>query len=198
MTNIQIVCSEKDVEDVLCQHSMRFLQLRFLARQCRTPVGVIDILARHPFIPGVYYVIEVKRARLDPSAYVQVCRYARWLNSERAKDGRRVFIPMLVGESLSEDLTTVCEYFDHTRQCGYRDYSRVCYRLFKFDPLSGVSFAWQNNAQCNYTESLQFEFDHYDKASMHSEFLEQKCYDLEEELVLLRGRTIPTNLTLVK
>src|SRR5580698_6293371 len=116
MAGIQLVCTEKDIEDILEQHCERMLGIKFLARQFRTTVGVVDIIAKHPYIPGVYYVVEIKRDILDPVAYIQALRYAKWLNSERSKIGKRKFIPVIIGEQLQSTLNFLCQHFDHELQ----------------------------------------------------------------------------------
>jgi hypothetical protein len=147
MAGIQLVCTEQDIEDILVRHCDRMLGIEFMARQFRTAVGVVDILAKHPYIPNVYYVVEIKRGILDPATYVQALRYANWLNSERSKFGRRFFIPIIVGEHLHASLNSLCQFFDQESHYCTSNIRDVTYRLFHFDPLEGVSFAWHSREQ---------------------------------------------------
>jgi len=99
MTGLQTDLHEQDVETCSNKTQDHYLGVKYVTRQMRTPVGVLDVLARHPECPVVHYVIEIKKGTIDSAAYVQVLRYAKYLNSERSKDGRRLFVPVLIGSS---------------------------------------------------------------------------------------------------
>lgn len=156
MAGIQLVYTEQDIEDILEANCEHMLGVRFLTRQFRTTVGVVDVLAKHAYVPNVYYVIEIKKGTLDPAAYAQAMRYAKWLNSERSKGGKRKFIPIIIGEHLQSTLNHLCNYFDHEYQCNVSNIHDVAYRLFRFDPLRGVAFSWHSVEQAG-CEALRIE-----------------------------------------
>jgi hypothetical protein len=176
MDGIQFNCSERYIEDVLANNCEHFLDLKFIARQFQTDVGIIDLIARHPEDRESYFVIELKRGVIDPQAYVQVVRYANWLNSEYSKDGRRKFFPVLIGESLSSTLDHVCAYFDTDQCLNLANIYRPSYRLFKFDPMTGISFAWFSTGQQAAADKPQLQHCHI---SALSEQLEYANYSLE-------------------
>jgi hypothetical protein len=153
---IELVCDEKAIEDVLWDHCNHYLGLKPIARQYRTSVGIIDLLARHPISPNIYFVIEIKRGTLDSHAYTQVLRYCKWLNSEQSKNGQRIFFPILVGEQLSTNLDHLCNFFDVDSYSSVPAIHNVAYRLFKFDPLAGITFNYLSVSQRD-AASLYFE-----------------------------------------
>lgn len=184
MAGIQLVYTEKDIEDILEQHCERMLGIKFVTRQFRTEVGIADIIAKHPDISGVYYVVEIKRGILDPDAYAQALRYAKWLNSEMSKDGRRSFIPIIIGEQLQSTLNFLCAFFDHEFQCGIANIHDVSYRLFEFDPLSGVSFSWFSKEQ-EACDNLRYSRHcHITAVEGKLECLEGELERLEHELLM--------------
>jgi len=196
---IQLTYQEKDVEDLLEKHCPKYIGCRFSKRQVRTPVGVIDVVAQSLANREIYYVIEIKNAPLDAAAYVQVLRYSHWLNSERARGGRRVFIPVLIGSTLREELAALCEYFDPMRSSWPELYGKVFYRVFNFDPLIGVRFDWVNSSQRQHSDSL---INRYHHAADLTRALEIDKLRLEIEIERLRsefpGLRKPAAITLVK
>lgn len=184
MSGIQITYIEKDIEDLLEEDCEHYVGLKFITRQFRTPVGIIDVIARQPHYNRrfkMYYVIEIKKGTLDAAAYVQLVRYTNWLNSERSKDGNRIFVGVLIGSSLAEDLIKVCEYFDPSEHGWHTTYRKIFYRIFKFDPKRGVGFFWSNNAQANYTNSLKCNYDHIQEILDREDRAEQNNFSLQRE-----------------
>lgn len=158
---IEINCKESDIEDILCEHADKMLGVKFLKRQYRTPVGVIDILAKSNVIKDCFYVIEIKNTTLNPDAYTQVLRYSNWMNKEESKDGRRYFIPVLVGRFLNENLCHLCEYFSDDDYYGRHNIRDVFYRCYDFNPISGVSFEYYSIAQKNCGSMYSSLYDHF-------------------------------------
>ena len=157
---IQLTFLEKDVEDLIEKESLRYLDIKYVTRQYRTPVGIIDIIAKDPYDSRIYYVVEIKNGPLDASAYVQACRYTKWLNSEMSKDGARIFVPLLIGTKLDNAVATICEYFDSGTGDFLALYGRSYYRIFEFDVLKGVSFTWRSNNEKDHSHSLTHDFNH--------------------------------------
>lgn len=170
---IELSYSEKDIEDILFQHSEKFLDIRAIKRQYPTKVGVVDLIAQSTSDKDVFFVIEIKKDFLDCYAYCQVLRYSNWLNSEKSKNGKRKFFPVLIGKDLSADLYHLCDYFeeDHSLSLIYKP----TYRLFHFDPLQGVSFTYVNTEQNKIVTKIH-EFCHISDLEMKNESLYFELY----------------------
>ena len=179
MSGIQIICSEQDIEDILEEHCGHYLGLRFITRQFRTPVGIIDIIAKHPAVENSYFVIELKRHTLDASAYLQTIRYARWMNSEMSKNGKRFFTPMIIGQSLHPDLSHICDYFEIDDYPDVPTMHRLRYRLFNFDPLKGFCFDWHSTEQETASNAFLEQFCHLRNIQERLE-----AYELDEYMRL--------------
>lgn len=165
---IKIDCKESDIEDILAKHLDEKLNIKYLDRQYRTPVGIIDIIAKSHTDKNCYYVIEIKNGTLGSDAYAQVLRYCNWMNSEESKDGKRYFIPLLIGDFLSEQLNHLCDYFDDDGGYGRHNIKDVLYRCFKFDPMTGISFNYHSTTQMECKDIYIYGFNH--------------LYQIEEEL----------------
>lgn len=191
MANIQLVYNEKDIEDILVEDCPHFIGLKYIRRQFRIPVGIIDILAKGIENRGTYYVVEIKKGKLDASAFAQVLRYSQWLTSEFSKDGRRAFIPLLIGQELGDDIVHLCEYFEPEEHPGVCYYGRVFYRLFDFCPRSGVTFTWYNNIQRRYRESLVNGFHPYSRLEMDLSDAQYELYCREQAEALGTSHPLP-------
>ena len=197
---IQLSYVEKDVEDLIEQNAEHYLGIKFITRQFRMPVGIIDVIAKEKEDSRVYYVIEIKNGPIDASAYVQVVRYAKWLNSESAKHGRRIFVPVLIGNNLSYDLTAICEYFYPGTGEFHTHYGRVYYRLFNFDPIRGVSFAWSSNLQKEHRDKKGYEYSHIEHLIADLTFAEHYLNEARKEIEELKAPPVkkPRKPVLVK
>lgn len=174
---ISYTFSERDIEDILSLNCQKFLGVRYLARQVATPVGIIDMIAIGRAGAGIYYVVEIKKGLLDPAAYVQVLRYSKWLNSEYSKQGKRRFIPVLVGEHLSPSLDTLVEYFEDD----YWSISRLqqpLYRLFKIDPIAGISFDYSGTSQQS-VKPGEIGYCHISAKCEEADYLAYRAYQTE-------------------
>lgn len=155
---MEIVFQEKELEDFLCRDGNleEYLGLRFVARQVKTPNGIVDILAYNPDTKS-FVIIELKRDQIDLAALVQITRYRHYFQSQRQpKHGMRGrnFQCLLIGKSLHSDLNFIVEYWESEH-----DYGRIFYRLYgiKFD--QPLSFCWHSLNQRAIESG-----DHYSKA----------------------------------
>lgn len=166
----EINFSEKELEDFLsCKRNLKkHLGLRFLARQYRTPVGVVDMIAYNNKTKR-FVIIELKKDTLDTSSYFQIERYRHFFvkkadNLWNKKCDRRYslqkkgvdlflkvptryhnFDCLLVGKSLSKELDYVVEKWEAS---SYRsDYSRVWYTCFAYSFEKAISFAYHSVSQ---------------------------------------------------
>lgn len=136
--SIRFDISEKDVEDVLFYGMKQFLNMTPIVRQFNTPVGIIDVIAKAS--ENVYFIIELKKDTLNASAVCQVLRYCRYMNGEHSKDGKRIFLPLIIGKNLHEELFDLVEYCEAPECRGLQDYGKIFYTLYDIDPMSGFSF----------------------------------------------------------
>lgn len=143
---ITFSATEKEIEDCLAYDCERFLGLKFIGRQISTPAGIVDVLAQSLEDKNVYYVIEVKKDLLDSKALCQVLRYSNYFNDNKNKDGQRIFVPLLVGANLSDDLIKSVYNFGYLAP----ELGRVEYTLFSLNVVSGMTFDYRNTAQAEY------------------------------------------------
>lgn len=198
---IKIQAEEKDIEDILQDYCKEMLGLRFIARQIKTPAGIIDIIARCPETKA-YYIIELKKDKLDAYAFCQVMRYAYYLNNDEGinKQGKRFFVPLLIGARISDELIKCVNLYEH----GDVSYDRIYrpeYTLFNLDPFKGIRFDYHdsrqkkyqddNNSYCDVNtftqESYQIEnFDYYIRDSRLQSYINDN-FNLSEIKTLLEN-----------
>jgi hypothetical protein len=162
MEEIRIQASEKAIESLLCEVAGEQLGLRIIGRQVTTPAGTIDLIAA-PISAyfsrwnPVYYVIELKQGDIGPSALAQVLRYTRHMNAVKSKNGKRTFLPLLVGEHLRGDLQKVVTLFRGADEHDKSNFGGILYTLFCFNARAGVSFRYRNIAQYAYENEIGTE-----------------------------------------
>lgn len=151
--------SEKELEDFLCRDNNleKYLGLKFHARQVRTPVGIIDILAYGPrwveadpdyYVDRRYrqwFIIELKKEKIDTDAYFQAMRYKHFFNSCRNSCGSRTYIPLLIGNGLENKLDFVVNKFEPKQQVYYKH--GIFYTCFSFDFETSISFNYISPSQ---------------------------------------------------
>lgn len=173
----KIVFDEKELEDFLCKDGnlKKHLGLRLLARQYRTPFGVIDLLAYHALSKS-FVIIELKKDTLGADAFFQIEGYFQALNSKRKfyldrRDYRRCdfllpkrlrntnLIKLLVGSSLSEKLYPCVELWERDQWTNNAD---TYYALFGTDLETGIAFNYYNIGQRQYAEQISDYGDLYE------------------------------------
>lgn len=181
---IEINYLEKDVEDLLAAHTGRYLGAEMVKRQFRTPVGIVDLILSVDVSSRIYLVTEIKKGMLDACAFAQVWRYTKWLNSEFSREGKRIFVPFLIGDSLHTDLHPIVEYYEEGLFWEFRPglLGRTFYRLFNFDPFTGVGFGFHNKAQAAYRNNLTYDYCHGDKFHYVLDELQSEKWALERDL----------------
>lgn len=164
---IEISCSEQDIEDFLCikGNLEKYLGLRLLKRQYRTPVGVVDIVAYNKKTKR-FVIIELKKDLLDYKAFFQMERYAHYLkkseinrcdatgprkyflykNAEMkfTKCTERKFDRLLIGKDISPDLYYSVEHWDDSSD---NCHAETWYTLFGFRFDSAISFGYYQPQQ---------------------------------------------------
>ncbi len=156
---------EIEIENILAWNMEKFLGLKFLQRQVKTPAGIIDMIAKDEDNDGIYYIIELKKDILDASAFCQVHRYASYLNSNCTKDGKRLFIPLLIGKNINDEILK-CLHIYSKNSHNYMDIGRTFYALYDIDAINGMSFSFQR------TDQKKYEDEHL--SSIHG-FIEKMC-----------------------
>lgn len=179
--NFNINVSEKDLEDFLVSNIQKYHpDLKIIKRQFRTACGIIDLLAKDislSYGDNVYVVIELKIGELDASAVCQVLRYTQYLNSEMSKNGTRFFYPLLIGSSVSEEISKlVCFYNDE-----YNDTFYCMYDLFSFD-LKGINFGYYN------INNMKFFRDNYTEQNSRFQNLIEENTEKDIEIYNLNER----------
>lgn len=160
---MQIVFTEKELEDFLCQDKnlKKYLGLTFVARQVKIePIGIVDILA-FDWDSKSWVIIELKKDLLDASALCQGLSYLNYYKSTSnyknyvmtlgCDHNFRKFKLLLIGQNLEQSLHKNIRYFD---KCFCDDWD-IYYTLFdvKFD--SGISFSFLNENQENTEDQLK-------------------------------------------
>lgn len=137
--------SERDIEKYLSKNIKKELGLKLVATQVRTPAGILDILAVDP-CTKIYYVIELKKDIIDCSSFAQVHKYTTYFNNSKSKLGKRVFVPMLIGNSLHNNISKAVKL-----ACiDGMDLGNTVYRLYEITMEKGISFDYHNVRQYDY------------------------------------------------
>jgi len=157
--SVIIQAEERDIEDFLCEDLGGYLDLHLIDRQVNTPAGIIDILAKSE---KFYYVIELKKGVIDAHALAQVLRYTNYLNDNKSKNGKRFFVPVLIGSHLADGLQRSVYYLETDNE-SEAFISRVFYRCFDFSPKEGIRFNFFDVTQQAYEEAhLNINFHYAD------------------------------------
>jgi hypothetical protein len=182
---IKIECEERDIEDFLCADINKHLGLRLIGRQINTPAGIIDILA-YSKDQGVYFVVELKKNYLNAIAFVQVIRYSNYLNCNFSK-GKRVFIPMLIGMDLHDELEKSVFLYEEDNVVK-TDFWKVYYTLFNFSADHGITFAWHKGNQRQYETDnlLPDDYQNYIDGMHYIEKMIDELVDKEHEVNILK------------
>ncbi|MBS3967316.1 MAG: DUF1016 family protein [Truepera sp.] len=97
---------ERDIEDHLIQHLNTLEKgLKFVARQFKTDVGRIDILAEDK--EGYRVIIEVKVGEVKDSAVGQIARYLGWFTKLDRKSPRGMLVAAEFPEGVRYAATAV-------------------------------------------------------------------------------------------
>ena len=163
--DIEINASDATIEQILKDNCKKFLGLRFVDNQIQTPAGIIDILARHPET-GTYFVIELKKDTLDTHALAQVLKYTKIMNANKTGGGKRLFVPLLIGRNLPEELNKCVLHYEPDDGHSAHD---IYYTLYGFDPVRGMSFNYWSIAQEEYASEHLYAGDHYCAAQLDNE-----------------------------
>lgn len=173
---LRIEATEKDIEDCIAYDCNGFLGLDFIARQINTPAGIIDVLAKSREQENVYFVIEIKKDCLNAKSLCQVLRYTAYMNNQKSKDGKRLFIPLLIGQNLTDELIKCVHFYD-----GCVDPMNIYYRIFSACPYKGLSFLYYNNIQREYEREYLSEGTYFDQINEKIEQIEYEKHQLIEE-----------------
>lgn len=176
--NFNIDLTEKELEDFLMENISKYHDnIKVIKRQFRTEAGVIDILAKDISHYKRYIVIELKIGSLDSDAVCQVLRYTQYLNSEKSKNGERMFYPLLIGSSLSDDVSKLLVHYD-----GDQYTNAYChYDLFNFG-VNGLKLRYYNvKNKAFFDEHYKYHFSHYSALDEELEYARYKLYLTEKD-----------------
>jgi predicted RecB family endonuclease len=99
--------TEEQLEIFLIDKLKQVYGFKKIIRQFEILSGRIDLLAYDG--DGLYYVIEIKTGDITADAVCQVLRYTQYLNSEKSKNGKRRFRPLLIGFNIDVN----CRHLDY-------------------------------------------------------------------------------------
>lgn len=97
---ISVNISEKELEESLLKKIPEYYPVKIIKNQYETNSGIIDILAKSTEEENVYFIFEIKVKELTTDSVCQVLKYTQYMNSEKSKNGKRRFYPVLVGRNL--------------------------------------------------------------------------------------------------
>lgn len=139
--------SERELEDYLVNNISKYYpNIKIIKRQYNIACGIIDLLAKE--CADRYLVIELKIGELNSSAVCQVLRYTQYLNSEKSKNGKRRFFPLLIGSSLNEEIIKLVKHYDDYVEDVFYCY----YDLFSFG-IKGINLGYFNINNEDFMES---------------------------------------------
>ena len=148
----QIQFTERELEDYLFNDNALHdnLHIRPVARQVRTPNGVIDIVGINT-VTNEWYVIELKKDILDASAFFQVEKYWHYMNMTKP----RQFHKLIVGQRLHQDLHHAVSLYDMVDDT--TSHFRTKYALFGMTFDDPISFSWRDTAQVAISKGEGYE-----------------------------------------
>ncbi len=192
MENFNFQFTEEQLEDYLYENIEKHYDMKVIKRQFKIPKGRIDILAKSNKDKNLYYVIEVKTGNIDANSVCQVFRYSNYLNSELSKNGKRVFVPLLIGRNLSSEnnhIIYLLNHFDGALSSSFVEQNKIYYSIYNID-FSGIrlDYFYKKNEEymsgafqeC-YSRIEYFDVRNY-QLSLHNKKLEQKITALKKKV----------------
>lgn len=138
----EIQFSERELEDFLSKDGNleKYLGIKFISRQVKTPVGIIDIIGVHRTTFD-WFIIELKKDKITPDAYFQIDRYYKYFHHTKKK----YFHRLLIGNGLDSTL-------NYSVSCYWRDLESYdpmerYYTVFGIDFDKPLSFAYGATGQ---------------------------------------------------
>ena len=146
--------TEKEIEDYLVKNiNKHFPELKFVAQQFNVDNNYIDLILKDKNTKD-YYIVELKRGHINSNAIIQVLTYKKLMEINFSKNGKRRFIPLLIGLHLEESphIYKLLEYFEPDLT---QSYEKIFYRCFDLT-LNGISFDFRNIGEQNFTDSHEY------------------------------------------
>ncbi len=191
MENFNFQFTEEQLEDYLYENIEKHYDMKVIKRQFKIPKGRIDIIAKSNKEKDLYYVIEIKTGDIDANSVCQVLRYSNYLNSELSKNGKRVFVPLLIGRNLSNEnnhIIYLLNHFDEASSSCFVEQNKIYYALYGID-FSGIRLSYFN------TENEEYMSSNFQECYSRIEDLDLRNYQLnfhnkklEEEIIALKKK----------
>jgi len=138
--NFHLDITEKQLEDAFVSYGAYSIHMTPVARQVRLNSGVADVLCR--IGNKKWCVVELKARPLTDKDLAQVMAYT---NELRSKHLQFMFMPLLIGKSVSGDYLKHCiAHLDEIERVRFS--STAFYGLYSFTACDGLSFNWINQA----------------------------------------------------
>ena len=151
--SITINFDEKDIEDFLCTDNnlMRYLNLRFIARQVDIFGFKIDILAYNR-LDKCFYIIELKKDDLSAKAFAQAFKYLRLMNIKYNKfNYKHDFKMLIIGQNFNSELIGALAHYKAYSE----DNPNYLYTLYSYNFKDGIEFNYYNKAENNFNNNLK-------------------------------------------
>lgn len=160
---ISIDLSEKELENALLKAIPKKFPVKIIKNQYEISGGIIDILAKSTEYKDTYFIFELKLGDITPDSVCQVLRYSQYMNSEKSKDGKRHFYPVLIGKNIDYQssnghLYKLLKIFEGEKD----DIFYVQYSLYNLG-LNGLELNWID------TKNEEFIEENYNIYNCHIE-----------------------------
>lgn len=108
----------------------------------------------------IWYVIELKKGCIDSHCLAQALRYSNYMNARYSKDGKRAFLPLMIGDNLSTDLMmSVFLYRKNWQDKG--DFGKIFYTIFHYSLSTGMRFDYHATPQFEYEQNHLSDFPNF-------------------------------------
>lgn len=172
--------TEKNIEDYLINNiEEHFPELKFIAQQFNVDSNYIDLILKDKVYKNDYYIVELKRGTINSDAIVQVLTYKRLMEINYSKEGKRRFIPVVIGEGLADNphLYKLLQYFEPDGQLGYEKIFYRCHSL----TLDGLVFNFANSNEIDFRENNEPYLTKIDAELEEKDYLELSLWELKNE-----------------
>ena len=191
MENFNFKFTEDQLEDYLYENIEKHYDMKVIKRQFKIPKGRIDIIAKSNKEKDMYYVIEIKTGNIDANSVCQILRYSNYLNSELSKQGKRIFVPLLIGRNLSNEnnhVVYLLKKHDSTLKNWEVQQNKIYYSLYNID-FSGIDFSYFNPTNAEYIDNeFKNNFSRIEELALDRHYLKMDVEKLVKKIITLKKK----------